>query len=217
MPSVSDSNSIIGWTVGDVFQRLGAIPFSRLQMTPPPGSATEQDVVDLQLRDDRLCELVDGLLLEKVMGSYESMLAMELGILLGQFIRTANLGRLLGESSLLRLAPGVIRSPDLSFVTNQQLAALPPDQGRIWELAPTLAVEVISRGNTAEEMQAKLRDYFSHGVREVWYVYPAERAVHVFANETTFRVFTAPEVLRASAVLPGLELDLARLFAPLGE
>lgn len=217
MASAFDTNAMVGWTAGDLFQRLGAIPLSRLQMTPAPGSATEQDVVELQIREDRLCELVDGMLLEKVMGSYESMLAMELGILLGQYIRTANLGRLLGESSLLRLAPGVIRSPDLSFVTNQQLTQLPPSQGRIWELAPALAVEVISQGNTAEEMRAKLRDYFTHGVREVWYLYPAEQAVHVFADVASVRVVTAPGILRESAVLPGFELDLSRLFAPLGE
>ena len=217
MASASDSNAIFGWTAGDVFHRLGAIPLSRLQKNPSVGVATEQDVVDLQIREDRLCELVDGMLLEKVMGSYESLLAMELGILLGQFIRTANLGRLLGESSLLRLAPGVLRSPDLSFVTNQQLAGLPANQGGIWELAPTLAVEVISHGNTAEEMRAKLRDYFNNGVREVWYVYPAERAIHLHVSETAVRVLTSPQVLDDSRVLPGLKLQLARLFAPLGE
>jgi len=50
------------------------------------------------------------------------------------------------------------------------------------DLVPDLAVEIISRHNTREEMDRKLLDYFAAGVRLVWYVYPATREVHIYAS-----------------------------------
>ena len=54
-----------GWTAVDLVERFGAIPLSRVVQHPPPGIATEQDVIDLDDHQDRLCELVDGTLVEK--------------------------------------------------------------------------------------------------------------------------------------------------------
>ncbi len=54
-----------GWTAVDLVERFGDIPLSRIVRDPPPGTATEQDVIDLDGHQDRLCELVDGTLVEK--------------------------------------------------------------------------------------------------------------------------------------------------------
>jgi hypothetical protein len=62
------------WTAADVVQRFGAIPLHRVRHHPAPGTATEADVVNLSEHEDILCELVDGALLEKTMGAYETYL-----------------------------------------------------------------------------------------------------------------------------------------------
>ena len=62
------------WTAVDLVERFGPIPLDRIRTNPPPGSATEQDVIDIHDHEDRLCELLDGTLLEKTMGSFESYL-----------------------------------------------------------------------------------------------------------------------------------------------
>ena len=62
------------WTAVDLVERFGAIPLNRVVQNPPPGTATEQDVIDLDDHEDRLCELVDGTLVEKTVGAYESYL-----------------------------------------------------------------------------------------------------------------------------------------------
>ncbi len=67
------------WTVADMQQQLGGIPLARIRMVPPPGTATEEDVLAVHARTGRLCELVDGTLVEKVMGYRESRLAVVLG------------------------------------------------------------------------------------------------------------------------------------------
>src|ERR1700682_1043584 len=65
-------------TVADLLALFGPVPVHRIRMNPPPGAATEEDeedVVEIANREGRLCELVQGVLLEKAMGYYESYLA----------------------------------------------------------------------------------------------------------------------------------------------
>jgi hypothetical protein len=62
------------WTVADLLARFGPIAHRRVRQDPAPGSATEQDVVALHDRENRLYELVDGVLVEKSTGIQESYL-----------------------------------------------------------------------------------------------------------------------------------------------
>jgi hypothetical protein len=62
-------------TLANVLQQLGGISPRRVRFRPAPGTATEEDVVKIRDRERRLFELVDGVLVEKVMGYWESMLA----------------------------------------------------------------------------------------------------------------------------------------------
>ncbi len=64
-------------TMADLLRELGDIPPDRVLLRPCP--ATEADVVWLDDHADRLCELVDGVLVEKPMGLRESFLAMAIG------------------------------------------------------------------------------------------------------------------------------------------
>jgi hypothetical protein len=49
-------------TLADLRKRLGGIPLERIWFHPAPGTATEKDVVEVEERENRLCELVDGTL-----------------------------------------------------------------------------------------------------------------------------------------------------------
>src|SRR5947209_5127281 len=63
-------------TVADLIDRLGGISPRRIRMRPYPGTATEQHLLELRATEKRLFELVDGTLVEKVMGLRESLLAL---------------------------------------------------------------------------------------------------------------------------------------------
>ena len=63
------------WTIADVRVRLAGFPAARIRTYPAPGTATEQDLPEAEARSDRICELIDGTLVEKTMASFESMLA----------------------------------------------------------------------------------------------------------------------------------------------
>lgn len=103
------------WTALDLVQRFGAIPLHRIRRTPPPGAATERDVIEIREHEDRLCELVDGVLVEKATGEYEAYLGSLLTYLLWAFVRPRKLGVVLSSDAMIRLAPGLVRIPDVSF------------------------------------------------------------------------------------------------------
>lgn len=55
-------------SMADLLQQLGDVPLHRIRVRPAPGTATEQDVLDaLEGPQKRICELVDGVLIEKPM------------------------------------------------------------------------------------------------------------------------------------------------------
>jgi Uma2 family endonuclease len=54
--------------------------------------------------------------------------------------------------------------------------------------APMIAIEIVSRGNTAEEIDRKVGAYLEEGSDEVWVVYPATRSMTVFRKGDTLRV-----------------------------
>src|SRR3954469_9824320 len=88
---------------------LGDIPLSRIVMDPPPGTATEQDLLRLVESEDRLVELIDGTLVEKPMGLLESFIAAQLIRALIDFVQPPNLGFVAGADATLRMKSSRIR------------------------------------------------------------------------------------------------------------
>jgi Uma2 family endonuclease len=199
-------------TVGELLRRLGDIPADRVRFTPVPGTAT---VEDLLRSENNGCELVEGTLVERAMGLRESLLAAYLSALLGPTVRGQNLGILSGPDGTYELISGLVRLPDLAFVSWDRLPGrrLPDDP--VPNVVPDLAVEVLSASNTLGEMARKRSDYFRAGVRAVWEIEPRTRTVRVYTSETAFTDLTANDTLSGAPVLPGFALSLAQLFAEL--
>ena len=200
-------------TLADLVEQFGPIPVTRIRTNPSPGNATEQDVIEIERNEDRLYELFDGVLVEKVLGFYESYLAILLAQCLNEFAQQHQTGIVVGEAGMMKLLPGEVRIPDVSFISWQRLPEGQIPREPIPHLTPDLAVEVISKGNTSQEMNRKLREYFEAGVRLVWYVYPERRSVHVFTSPDDKIEVNESQTLDAGDVLPGFSIPLARLFA----
>jgi Uma2 family endonuclease len=199
-------------TVGDLLHRLGDVSPERVLFNPIPGTATE---ADLLLPGNRGCELVEGTLVEKPMGFRESLLAAYLIELLGPFIRANNLGIRTGEDGPFRLLTGLVRKPDVAFVSWDRLPGRQIPDAPVPDVVPDLAVEVLSESNTPAEMDRKRDEYFRAGVRLVWEIDPRARTVRVYTAVDQFQDLTAADNLTGGSVLPGFTLPLADLFAEL--
>lgn len=200
-------------TLADVMAACGDVPPERIRFRPYPGTATEEDVVELHDRENRLFELVDGVLVEKTVGYLEALLAGEILHLIRTYLIQNDLGQVSGADSTMRFKPGRIRIPDVAFVSWSRC----PDQKNleksIPDLVPDLAVEVLSKSNTGREMDRKLREYFEAGTKLVWYVDPKARTVQVFTSVKESRIVKEDGLVDGGEVLPGFSMNLADLFA----
>ncbi len=200
------------WTVADLHRRFGPIPFERIRQDPPPGCGTVDDVIRLDDHEDRLYELVDGILVEKTMGHEESYIAVRIGTFLSNFVDPRELGWVVGEAGMIQLVINLVRIPDVSFISWDRVPGdeFPPDPVPL--LVPDLVVEGISRGNTRKEMEDKLQEYFEKGVRLVWFVRPRGRVVDVYTTPNHFRRLTVSATLDGGDVLPGFAVQVGELF-----
>jgi Uma2 family endonuclease len=195
----------------DLIERLGSIPPARVLLRPTPGEATEEDLLE-QLARRRICELVEGTLVEKGMGFQESSLAVWLGHLLFVEIGERDLGIVSGESGMMRLGSGLVRAPDLSFTSWSKFPDGERSTGPIADLLPDLAIEVLSASNTRGEIRRKIGEYFHAGTELVWIVDLVRRVVVVHTAPEASTTLTEADTLDGANVLPGVRIPVSRVF-----
>lgn len=203
----------LGFTrLSDLLEDLGGIDPRRVILKPAPGTAKQADLLRINESKITLCELVDGTLVEKGMGYEESELAVLLSHALLVFVKRHDLGVVAGESGGLRLGPGLIRVPDVSFISWDVI----PDRDRrkapVPKIAPTLAVEILSKSNTKAEIDRKIREYFTAGTQLVWIIDPEKQTVRVHTSALEFKLLAKHDLLDGGTVLPGFRLKLEEFF-----
>lgn len=149
---------------------------------------------------------------EPAPGPRHGWIALRLGRRLADFAEDEGLGLVFVDTAfVLSAAEEIVRAPDVAFVSSGRV----PPQGvtdRFWELAPDVAVEVVSPSNTVSAMQRKALEYLDAGARLVWIVDPAERTVTVHRGRDDIRILAGGDALEGGATLPGFRLALTDLF-----
>lgn len=166
-------------------------------------------------------EVVDGRVLEiRPMSFYATEVANRLKSALDRFLLTTDTGR--SRIELLFRIPlpedrTRNRQPDLVYVSYDRWPRdrAIPFTGNALDVVPDLAAEVVSPGDAADDLVAKVREYLRGGVRLVWVVYPLAQEVHAYLpGANTVRVSFAADDLDAGDLLPGFRTPVAALFPP---
>jgi Uma2 family endonuclease len=198
-------------TFAELHRRLGEVPLDRIRMKPAPGTATEED---LRHAGKPICELIDGVLVEKPMGTRESLLAAYIGCRLWNYAEENDSGVVIGEAGFIRVLPEQVRAPDVTFIP---WSAFPggevPEDEAFWSVAPGLVVEVLSPTNTKAEIDRKLRQLFAAGCKLAWVIDPRTQTAKVHTSPSRAKELAADGVLDGGKILPGFRLPLAELFA----
>ncbi len=171
-----------------------------------------------ELSDDALYELVDGVLVEKPVSSLSIWIAGDLYLSLGHFVKSRKLGTFYSEMVfILDAVTNLRRRPDLAFLSAAKwpVGRPPPAKGD-WAIIPDLAIEVASPGNTFSNLARKVREYFEHGVAEVWILIPEERQVYVYRSPREARVLEAADVL-STTLLPDWSATVGDVIPPISE
>ena len=169
---------------------------------------------------DSLYEIINGKRVEVPrMGMMAVLVASYLAEVLGLHATRNRLGFVLVEALFRLAAVSRSRRPDLSFVSFDRwpYAAFPEDDPAELDLAPNLAIEVISPTNTSIEIEDKIQDYFRSGVELVWVVYPRHRRAYVYDSPTRTRILSDKDALDGGNVLKGFKLPLSELFNALSK
>jgi Uma2 family endonuclease len=108
--------------------------------------------------------------------------------------------------------PDVVRGPDVYFVRADRIPAggIP---NTYWDLAPDLAVEVISPSETANEIREKVQDYLAAGTALVLVIYPKTRELDAHTPDGLARTYRSDEDFTSPAVLPGFSCRVSELFS----
>jgi len=130
---------------------------------------------------------------------------------LGDFVSAHRLGAVTIENDF-RLAPDVVRNPDVAFVAIEPLSRMDIDRSPI-EGAPTLAIEVVSPGNSAQDMLTKIHQYLDAGCQAVWVFYPNLKLVEIHDVQGTQEV-AVPASLQENRLFAGhsYSLPLSAVF-----
>ena len=200
-------------TLADLLRSLGDVAPDRVLWKPPPGTATEADVIRLVDGDRRPVEMIDNTLVEKVGGFREACAIVALMVPLYDFTRERRLGMVVMGRAPFRLSAATIRLPRLAYTA---WATLPHDKAHydsVAQFAPDLVVEIPCAENTEREMDRKRRDFFAAGTRCIWNVRLQAEAVDVYTSPDACVSLGVAETLSGEPVLPGFRLPLAEFFA----
>ncbi len=182
-----------------------------MSITTPPVTAEQlYDMPD----DDLRRELVQGeIITMNPAGFGHGHISATLAQTFGKLCRNAPFGggRRRGNGLCSARNPDTVRAPDAAFVRQQRVEVATALQ-KFFPGPPDLAVEVISPDDRPHDIDAKVKDWLSHGTVLVWLVDPRRRTVTVHSSSAETCVMGEQDFLEAPDLLPGLRLNVAEIF-----
>jgi Uma2 family endonuclease len=158
---------------------------------------------------DRLFELIDGEIVEKMTTEQHGVIAALFATFINIFLFANPIGRVAVES---RHRPAKDkrnnRLPDVSFVSDvnrpieRQGAAL---------YIPDLCIEIQSLGDSAKKMADKATFYLANGAKMVWLVYPNKQLVETLTLDNR-ELLGIEDTIDGGDVLPGFTLAVKQVF-----
>jgi Uma2 family endonuclease len=175
------------------------------------------DEAFMALPDGHRYEIVHGELIDMgSAGAKHGYIAIILSSALFAVVMAQKLGALFDSSTAFKMKNSNKRSPDISFFAKERLQGMTELPTGFLEGAPDLAVEVLSPGNTVEEIHDKLVEYFENGTRLAWVIHPSEKYVLVYRSaQEPDRLLKSADSLDGEDVIPGFTLPVADLFQKL--
>jgi Uma2 family endonuclease len=174
-----------------------------------------REIENLPENHDKRFELLRGEIYEMAAPSAtHPYISNKFGRFLDEYAEEHNSGYAFGDSCSYILSDHDELIPDASFISNQRHSSLPlPIR---FNIAPDLAVEVVSPSNRPREMHNKVETYLQHGTKLVWVVYPIEKVIDVYrlADDGGLHVhkMEIDGILDGEDVLPGFTLAVKRVF-----
>jgi Uma2 family endonuclease len=169
--------------------------------------------INLPENQERWFEFYRGIIHEVIMPTpLHAFIASLIARLIGNFVAQHDLGIVYADGCLFALPTGDDFIPDAAFVSKGRMPTV-PDR---YNIAPDLAVEVISPSKKPDDILYKVESYIEGGTRLVWVVYPEEKLVRVWRpggqNRAVMQRVDLNGALDGEDVLPGFRLAVRDIF-----
>jgi Uma2 family endonuclease len=183
-----------------------------MTIASPVSLFTPDDV--LKLEDESLNELVDGKLVEKNISSLANRTAGLIASALIVHCHPRGLGEVYPEQTFQCFPedPDRIRRPDVSFIAADRASGV-DEEGHI-RIHPDIAIEVVSPTDKIYELDKKLIDYRSAGVKLVWVVNPNARTLRIHRPDHSLTELIETDTLSGESVLPDFSVKLSEVLPP---
>ena len=141
-------------------------------------------------------------------GEFVSWLTLKVG----GYIINNNLGRISSGDAgfILERNPDgrdTVRGIDFAFISRAKSPG--PLEFKLTDIAPDLAVEVISPSNEASDIHFKVLQLLNAGTAQVWIVYPDSRTIVVHGESGAYTL-REDDTLSGGEILPGFEIPRRR-------
>ena len=183
-----------------------------IERMPAQALLTAEELLHLHLPNKRT-ELVRGILIIREPAGYRhGHVAAQLMLAIGNHVVMHSLGRVFAAETgfTLERGPDTVRAPDVAFISNSRLPD-PPPRG-FAEMAPDLAVEVLSPGDTVRDVGEKVADWLKAGTRLIWVVDPIRLNARVYRADGSESLLGKADALDGEDLLPQFTLALGPLF-----
>lgn len=169
-----------------------------------------EQLLTLPENQERLLELINGEVIEKMPTEEHGMIASNINIALGLYVKQHKAGRV-GIEVRHRVLDDRLNSrlPDISFTRAQRPVV---KRGSVPHL-PDLAIEIKLPDDTVKQFREKADYYLANGVQLVWLVYPQQHMVEVYSLDSDVEILLEGDLLTGSEVLPGFSMPVAEIFA----
>lgn len=145
--------------------------------------------------------------------SYDSL---EASAELRQWAKRDGRGKVFDSSAGFELPNGATRSPDAAWVSDQRLAALTPEQKRVFApLCPEFVIEVQSPSDSLPRLKRKMREWIDNGAQLGWLIQPDAKTVHIYRPGRDPEQRVGIQKIEGEGPVAGFVLDLTSIWAGL--
>ncbi|MBM3213073.1 Uma2 family endonuclease [Candidatus Poribacteria bacterium] len=181
------------------------------ELFPRQGEWTEEDYFRLP-ESNRMIELSKGRLIISPSPTLKHQtISGNLFSLIRNHVRANNLGVVIAAPMDVRLRKGIIRKPDIIFMSNEHRDRLTNECLGI----PDLVVEILSKNNIEEDRKRKFKQYQKAGIPEYWIVDTFQQTVEVFTLENGAYVLSGnygTGEIAQSKLLAGFQVAVDSVF-----
>ncbi len=170
-----------------------------------------QAILETTLDPEKEYEIVNGIPEERPMaGARHGNVIARLITRISNYVEPRDLGEVYSPDTTFIIGRNQ-RLPDIGFVAADRI----PEEGQphgIWEIAPDLAVEVISPNDVYAKVLQKVDDYLDAGVQQVWLVLPEKHSITIYRSPFDVTVFQDEMELVSEDLFPGFRCPLREIF-----